>query len=287
MLPNMLGRIPAFLGLTERARLGALGLHLAAGLIVLSVHIHPIAQDDLKILSIELVEARSIEPEVATVEPLPELPRDNPEPDVDLEVVAPQPQPQPEIEPLPQAPAPSTPRIAIAPIVEPEAEEDDEAETINPAYIIRRDPFLEIAPSASARVSASVMCSRTNRETRPAFCPEIDDEDVRFAMLARAQGDIGDYSPAGDTLFAQSTFNQVASPRNNLEKYGERYERVRQSLDEVASNTGSPIRRLGVGIERHAEGLQNCTPVRTGIARTGGVDGLSIELSNGSEVFCD
>jgi len=284
----MFGQLGAFWGTTWRARLGALGLHLLVGIILLSVEIAPLPSESVDVVSIVLVDAPA--PEAVVPEPVPVPEETPPTPEV-----LPDPELRDELEPSSSEPAqqvsehPATAPIAIAPISPPSPEppvpefEDDEEEPINPAYIIRRDPFAEIAPSGAARVSASVMCARTNRETRPAFCPEIDDEDIRFAQLAREQGDLGGYSPTGDTLFARSTFNRFAT--------GDGYQRFRerqQSLDEFASTGASPVRQLGVNTRRHAEALQNCTPVRTGIARVGGgTDGLSTELTNGSDVFCD
>ena len=204
----MFGRLGTFLGLTERARLGALGLHVAVGLIMLSMQVSPIEPDPVEIVSIDLVSS----PVLASEEIAP------PPVEVDLpEPPIPEPEDLSQDDPVPETAVPVTPPpappVAIAPIIRaapaPETEEEEET-PINPAYIIRRDPFAETAPSASARVAASVMCARTNRETRPAFCPDITDDDLRFAALARAQGDLGGYSPRGDTMFAQSTMNRFS-----------------------------------------------------------------------------
>ena len=283
----MFGRLGTFFGLTERARLGAAGLHILLGMIVLSVNVAPLDFESPSVLSIELVDAPVLAPEPDDIAPPPLAPVPvEPEP-ILLDAPVPETE-RPETTEVPVS-SPPAPPVAIAPIIraapapEPDTEEEEET-PINPAYIIRRDPFAETAPSASARVAASVMCARTNRETRPAFCPDITDDDLRFAALARAQGDLGGYSPREDSLFAQSTLNRFAGVSSGYEKFRER----QQSLDEVASTGASPVRALGIGVDRHPEGLQNCTPVRTGIARVGGgTDGLSTELTNGSEVFCD
>lgn len=280
----MSGRLGTLLGSTGRARLGAVALHLVAGVSLFSIHIAPVGPDPIKTVSIELVDARSVAPVEPELLETPEVdPTPDPAPIEDRAAVEPlPPEPEPEI----SAPAPQTSLAPVTPAPPPEtpeAEEDDEENLINPDYIIRRDPFVELAPSASARVSAAMMCARANKETRPAFCPEMDDEDVRFAMLVRAQGDLDGFSRRADTMFAQSTLNEISGAVGY-----ERFRDRQQSLDEFASTGASPVRKLGSHIPRHAEGLQNCTPVRTGIARVGGgTDGLSTELSNGSEVFCD
>lgn len=275
------------MGLAERARLGAAGLHILLAMIVLSVNVSPLDFEAPDVLSIELVDAPMLAPEPDDIAPPPLAP-DPVEPEPLLQD-APVPETErPETIEAPESPPPAPP-VVIAPIIraapapEPDTEEEEET-PINPAYIIRRDPFAETAPSASARVTASVMCARTNRETRPAFCPDITDDDLRFAALARAQGDLGGYSPREDSLFAQSTFNRFAGVSSGYKKFRER----QQSLDEFASTGASPIQQFGVHIPRHPDGLKNCTPVRTGIARVGGgTDGLSTELTNGSAVFCD
>ena len=289
MFRGMFETLGTWVGNRARAWLGAAGLHMLAILVLLSVTFKPLQPNALELLSIELVDARPIDPvtPVQEPEPEPELPEPispivpPPEPEQELELV-----PDPEPEPLPAQPQALPPQSAIIRSPPPPApaqlEDDDEEDEIPPQYLIRRDPMLETAPSASARVSASVMCARTNRETRPAFCPEIGDEDIRFAELARAQGDFGGYSPRDETLFARSTFNRFAL-EPGYEGFRERQENHRA----IGSTGGTPIVRSGMKIRRHAEALENCTPVRTGVARTGGVEGLSTELSNGSDVFCD
>ncbi len=290
MFRVMFETLGTWVGNRARAWLGAAGLHMLAIIVLLSVTFKPLQPNALELLSIELVDARPIDPvtPVREPEPEPELPEPispivpPPEPEQELELV-----PDPEPEPLPAQPQALPPQSAIIRSPPPPApaqlEDDDEEDEIPPQYLIRRDPFLEVAPSGAARVSAAVMCARTNRETRPAFCPDIDDEDKRFALLARAQGDLGGYSPRDEVIFAGTTFDEYAR-QQGYETFRDRQERYRA----IGATGGSPIVTQGIDVPRHAEGLQNCTPVRTGIARVGGgTDGLTTELSNGSEVFCD
>jgi|GEM_PF-2661511 len=293
MIAGMFRELGSWIGNRGRAWLGAGALHLLALLLMLTATFKPLPPAPVEVISIELVDARPDPPVEPAQETEPETPE--PEPIAPPRTPASEPEHVQEADTIPEDTAPESPTpepptvIAVAPpypSAPPELDvldEKDPDDEIPPQYMIRRDPFLEVAPSGAARVSASVMCARTNRETRPAFCPDIDDEDKRFALLARAQGDLGSYSPRDETLFARSTLNRFATSG--------RYQRFRerqQSLDEFASTGASPVRQLGVQTPRHAEGLQNCTPVRTGIARVGGgTDGLSTELTNGSEVFCD
>jgi hypothetical protein len=289
MIAHMFGKLGAFVGNSGRAWLGAALLHVFALLIVLTATVKPLPPEPREFVSIEIVEVPKetieeiAEPDIQTPDPVAPVEPPNPEPapieepEIIVEQVAPETPTPPPPTVIAVAPPPSAPADPIEP-------DDEEAQdTIPPQYLIRRDPLLEVAPSGAARVSASVMCARTNRETRPSFCPDIDDEDIRFAQLARAQGDLGSYSPRDETLFARSTLNRFATS-GGYQRFHER----QQSLDEFASTGASPVRQLGVQTRRHAEGLENCTPVRTGIARVGGgTDGLTTELSNGSEVFCD
>ena len=291
----MFGKLGNLWGNRTRAWLGAVCFHLLAGLTLLTVTFEPLPPRPVEVMSIELVDMPAAEPadEIVPVEEVaPSI--EEPEPVAPVPPPAPEPEPappEPEPEPAPSAPVPAPsepPIIAVAPPpappAQPEARDEDETEDpIPPQYVIRRDPMLEIAPSGAARVSASIMCARTNRETRPAFCPEIDDEDIRFAELARAQGDFGGYNPAGETLFAQSTLNRFA-----LEPGYRSFRDRQESFRSLGSTGGSPIVRSGMKTRRHAEALENCTPVNTGMPRVGGaVSGLTPEVSNGSDVFCD
>ena len=286
MVSSMFGTLGTLAGKSARAWLGAAGLHVLAILALLPLSFKPLPPTSLEPVSIELVDAPLIEPAEPVEDDVEPEPLE-PEPVAPIEPTPPEPEPAPEPVPeaAPEPPAPPPPALTtVAPPPAPEVlEDDDEEDEIPPQYLIRRDPFLEVAPSGAARVSASVMCARTNRETRPAFCPDIDDEDKRFALLARAQGDLGGYSPRDEVIFAGTTFDEYAR-QQGYETFRDRQERYRA----IGATGGSPIVTQGVDVPRHAEGLENCTPVRTGIARVGGgTDGLTTELSNGSEVFCD
>jgi len=73
-------------------------------------------------------------------------------------------------------------------LISEKAETDGEApglrlEELPPEYVYKFDPFAETAPTALARVSKAVNCARVNRETRPAFCPNYDENDLFLASL--------------------------------------------------------------------------------------------------------
>jgi len=285
MIAVMLGRLGAFWGTVWRARLSALGLHFLAGIILLSVEIAPFPSDPVDVMSIELVDA--LVPEVAVPEPAPELGQTPSTPQAlpDLELpVEPEP-PVPEPVQRPPGNLVSAP-IAIAPVLPPPeppvlALEDDEEESINPAYIIRGDPFAEIAPSGAAIASASVVCARTNRETRPTFCSETDDEDARFAALARAQGDFGGYSPRDEMLFAGITFDQYAR-QNGYETFRDRQFRHRV----LGATDGSGSNKPSLNIRRGKDGEEFCSVLQMTIGPSAGnSDGGPV--TNGGSKYCD
>jgi len=140
-----------------------------------------------------------------------ELPPPTSAPEPELE-----PEPEPEIEPEPeeteeaeeliepvQEDAPSEEEVETFVAIEPappagislaQTGEDDTdvkdavTKEIPPEYVYTYDPFAETAPTALARVSRAVNCARANRETRPAFCPDYDEDDVFIATLSQNRG---------------------------------------------------------------------------------------------------
>jgi len=98
----------------------------------------------------------------------------------------------------------------------PEDTEAKDAVTseIPPQYVYTYDPFAETAPSALARVSRAVNCARANRETRPAFCPNYDEDDLFIASLAqnRTPGwEQGGYDPVADIIVARSALGDFSA----------------------------------------------------------------------------
>ena len=77
---------------------------------------------------------------------------------------------------------------------------------IPPQYIYKFDPFAETAPTALARSVVAINCSRANRETRPDFCPNYDEDDLFLAGLSQnrpsAWGQT--YDPVGDIAVARA-----------------------------------------------------------------------------------
>lgn len=210
----------------------------------------------------------------ARVEPPAETPPDPP-PDTD-----PEPEPEPEAEPVtPEIseaevrPEPDTPDEKL-PEDEPEGEnqtasgaivaqagvETDRPETplqpeIDPRFKVEFDPFAEIAPSGLARVSRAVNCARVNRDTRPAFCPDYDEEDLQLAGLNREKNVFrtsNTYDPVYDIAGARSTLERF-SGRQVIRRPNGQSEVARTSLtDPVVPDKDCQLVRLENGYQLDA-----------------------------------
>lgn len=277
MIVSMFGKLGIFVGNTGRAWLGAAALHLLALLMVLTATVKPLPPEPREFVSIEIVEG----PE-ETIEETAEPDIQTPDPVLPVEPPVPEPAPveEPEIIVEPAASETPTPPPPAAPAEPIKPDEEEAREDIPPQYLIRRDPFLEVAPSGAARVSASVMCARTNRETRPSFCPEIDDEDIRFAQLARAQGDLGGYSPRDEVIFAGTTFDEYARQRG-YETFRDRQFRRRT----LGATDGSGNINSGLDISRGTDGEELCSVLQTRIGPADISDGGP--TTNGGSKYCD
>jgi len=110
---------------------------------------------------------------------------------------------------------PSGVSLAQTPPVEPADKASEAAASdIPPEYVYQYDPFAEIAPTALARVSRAVNCARANRETRPAFCPEYDEDQAFLASLSqnRVEGwEQAQYDPVADIAAARSAFGAFSA----------------------------------------------------------------------------
>ena len=83
-----------------------------------------------------------------------------------------------------------------------------------PEFVYEYDPFAETAPTLFARVSLAVNCSRVNRDTRPEFCPNYDDEDVYLAAIGAARPSAWEqasYDPVLDLANAQSALGRFTA----------------------------------------------------------------------------
>lgn len=214
--------------------IGALALHFLVFVMVLMVSFNPPVPTPIEIVSIELVQLRSD----ALVKPSDVVEPTEIEPNAPIKFQDAHQQINPfanSEQNAPPLPSPQTTTV-VAPLSirssEPESEsgiepidEDETDDEFGSKYIIRPDPFLELPPSASARIAASVICARTNRETRPAFCPDTDDEDTGFAQTARTQGDFGGYRPRDEIIFSDGlSFDEYAS-RKGYETFRNRQAR--------------------------------------------------------------
>ena len=271
-----------WLDMEKRALFGAAALHLLVLplLVTWPIEVRPA---DRAIVPVVLVE-RTLPPPAEEETP-PEI-----APPVEDEaqnaepaepVLEPEPQPEPVTappEPLPETPVPvSAERRPPAPSVVPSVTPEDDAETaqeaivIDPRYKIPYDPFAETAPTALSRVVTATTCARSGRDTRPAWCPNYSDEDLYYSAFARPNdGTEPTYDPVFDIAFAQSTLERFAAGQS---RHGVR--------------SGSPELEPLTQVPRHPDGLQNCTPVQTGLEGPGGqVSGLELPLGSSDGIFC-
>ena len=161
-----------------------------------------------------------IEPELPPVLDPPETtpdfipaPEPRPEP-VETERVADKPQPEEAPAPLQEPPettlerAPAAPAgVTLAPRIEAEQAPSQAATSdIPPQYVYKFDPFAETAPTALARTVVAVNCARANRETRPAFCPDYDEDELLVQAFAGGRPSEWEqaYNPVQDIAVARA-----------------------------------------------------------------------------------
>ena len=194
----------------------------------------PDSPDTIPIILVEVpaviperpVEVETPEP-VVDADPIldPENTTDSSVPPPDGQRAQPEPAPQSEIEEDEQqteardeeASAPTL-SVSIAPsrettLTNPAAEAAT-ATDINPDFVYKFDPFAETAPTPFARVVRAANCSRTNRETRMAFCPNYDENDIYLATIdagPQSSWRAAEYDPIGDIAVAQSSIGRFTA----------------------------------------------------------------------------
>lgn len=94
---------------------------------------------------------------------------------------------------------------------EEETDEEGAATQIPPQYRYQFETFSETAPGALARVSKAVNCARANRDTRPFFCPDYDEDDLFLASLTQNRP-ASDYDPVFDAAIARSALGRFDQP---------------------------------------------------------------------------
>ena len=95
------------------------------------------------------------------------------------------------------------PGVGLAPV--PDIQE------VDPQYVYTPDPFAETAPTLFARVSIAMNCSRINRDARPAFCPNYDEDDVYLAAIGAQRPSAWEqaqYDPVQDIANAQTALQR-------------------------------------------------------------------------------
>jgi len=227
--------------------MGAVAVHIAAGALLLTWRALPLPSQTQPI-PVEVIEIAIIEPpKEAIIAPKPLA-----EPlDEELEPTEPEvlhvETSIPDLPEVSQA-APSVPEIG-EPAQVPEtlppsgislAQESDEVrdelvseevetgsqepgirlEELPPEYVYKFDPFAETAPTALVRVSKAVNCARVNRETRPAFCPNYDENDLFLASLAAnrpSEWEQVSYDPVLDAATARAALGRFSARQ---EKFG-------------------------------------------------------------------
>lgn len=276
---------------SDRARsiCGALALH-AVVLAMLAVWLPRPPAGSPSTISIELVEIPFVEVEAPVDQPVPE-PDTEAEPEDEAEQIQQADTPTEEDQPLP-APEPesraaeASPEVAEASGValvstgeaaQAESEPEPEKPEIDPRYIIQYDPFSEAAPSAFARVGRAINCVRVNRATRPAFCPDYDDDDIAFAIMERRRlATIPGARPQYDPVF------DIAAAQNTFERFSGRQTR--------ALPTGSSEQGRVVHFERHPDGLKGCPENGQTLGldgANGGAPGGGLPLGSTDGVFCN
>jgi len=234
-----------FLSRQNRAITGAVGIHVATIALLLMWRAVPLPAQQEPI-RVELVDIPVIElprrPEIVTEpeleaedEPLPTetevLRADAPAPDVP-ELAEPAPFVPEIVEPAPiaDALAPSGPSLAQEVDKVPEQLASDaleaqgeapgiEKDAVPPEFVYVFDPFAETAPTALARVSKAINCARVNRETRPAFCPNYDENDLFLASLAAnrpSEWDQVAYDPVQDAAVALDTLGRFSARQSKF-----------------------------------------------------------------------
>lgn len=214
-----------------RAFAGALALHMSVfgALVTWRPAPLPAPPETIPVLLIEL---SALEPPIAKTVPDPET---EPEPEL---IVAPKVTAQftPEPDPEPQQESEDEQKrrqlAALAAPAEKQIETDLSLDPAPPAgevsvqagiealetkqrvtqdtpsqYVYQYDPFAETAPTAGARVSRAINCARANRETRPSFCPDFDEDDLFLAALGQgrpSEWERASYDPVLDIAAARS-----------------------------------------------------------------------------------
>lgn len=216
-----------------RAGAGAMALHLALFSVFRTWHPLPLppAPETIPVILVEvpaLIVLDSDQPSEIEPETEIDLIDDTVEPDPTSQY---EPEPQPEVIETEEPPQPRQPALAAKPVgneVEtsvsleqappdgtPDRREgapastsqDEKLQVIDPQYVYKYDPFAEIAPTGLARFTRALNCARTNRDTRPAFCPDYDDDDLYIATFTRNRPEgweQGGYDPVLDIATARS-----------------------------------------------------------------------------------
>lgn len=219
---------------------GAAGLHFLAGAVLLTWRPAPLpaGPETIPVLLVELPAS-----EAATESVVEVVEEDEPEPDR-LQDPEPTPLYRPDEEPLPlpvEAPPdperseereerrlseeeirslvqadPAPPAgVSLAQAGEDKSEQSKASvKDIPPQFVYTYDPFAETAPTALARVTRAINCSRANRETRPAFCPNYNEDDVYLATLTqnRPSGwEQASYDPVLDIAAARSALGNFSA----------------------------------------------------------------------------
>ena len=271
-----------FLSRQNRAVIGAIGIHVALGALLLTWRVASLPAQPEPI-PVELIEIAIIDPPKETLitpepqhEPLDEEPEPA-EPDV-LQVET----PIPDLPEVSQA-APELPEIAelaqfpeaLPPSSVSLAEEVDEAreglvsedvetgsqppsipvDVLPPEYVYKFDPFAETAPTALARVSKAINCARVNRETRPAFCPNYDEDDLFLASIAAnrpSEWEQVAYDPVLDAATARGALGRFSARQESFGPNG-RSEIGRSNFQKVVIPDEDCV-AIGFGFENTVPG---------------------------------
>ena len=115
------------------------------------------------------------------------------------------PQEAPEIQFAGEPAAPSGVTLALSEETEKDASQAAMSD-IPPQFVYKFDPFAETAPTALARTVVAINCARANRETRPAFCPDYDEDELLLQAFADGRPSEWEqaYNPVKDIAVARA-----------------------------------------------------------------------------------